>query len=164
MLAEGKPLEEALPLLRTPGIDLSEAERALIEASEARARGRRRARQLMNFNSVALLIGAAGVYVFYMWKVVPTLAATMHFWNKALPLPVRIQISAAKWTVRLSPLIVAVIVALYFYRKKITVPEFVRSGMALAVVTGVALLLSLLGFLTALFQAVEIISAMRTSP
>ena len=164
LLAEGKPLEEALPLLRTPGIDLSEAERALIEASEARARGRRRARQLMNFNSVALLIGAAGVYVFYMWKVVPTLAATMHFWNKALPLPVRIQISAAKWTVRLSPLIVAVIVALYFYRKKITVPEFVRSGMALAVVTGVALLLSLLGFLTALFQAVEIISAMRTSP
>src|SRR5207253_2895789 len=41
LLAEGKPLEDALPLLHTSGIDVSPTERAFIEASELRARARR---------------------------------------------------------------------------------------------------------------------------
>ena len=152
LLAEGRALEEALPLVSTPGIDLSDTERRLIESSDARARGRRRARQLMNVNSVVLLIGAAAMYFLYMWKVIPALAKLAEALNQVLPIPVRIQIVLANWTAWLSPLLVVATVILYSLRKKITVPEFISSGMGLAVLTGVALLLSLFGFLMALLQ------------
>jgi hypothetical protein len=152
LLPEGRALEEALPLLRAPGIDLSESERTLIGASEARARGRRLARRLMNVNSTLLLIGALAMYVFYLWKIVPSFAALMERLDMSLALPVRIQIAAAHAAARLSPLVLVAALALYLFRKKIRWPEFVRSGMALAVVTGGALLLTLFGFLTLLYQ------------
>src|SRR5207247_470335 len=74
LLAEGKPLEDALPLLQTTGIDISTEERAFIEASRARARAHARARVLMNANSIVLLIGAAALFTVYLWKIVPLLA------------------------------------------------------------------------------------------
>lgn len=154
LLAEGKPLEEALPLVQTPGIDLSETERSLVLASEKRAHGRRRARQLMNINSLGLMIGAGLIISFFLWKVVPKAASMAEFGNTMLPLPVRVLIFMSKWAVWLSPLLFAAIIVLYSFRKRIVVPEAVRSGSALAVVTGVALLLVLFGFLTALVQSV----------
>lgn len=69
------------------------------------------------------------IIAFYLWKVVPTLAAVKEKMGESLSLPVRLQIDAAYWSVWLSPLIVAVGVALYLFRKKIAVPEFVRSGL-----------------------------------
>ncbi len=154
LLAEGKPLEEALPLAQTPGIALSEAERALILASETQARGRRRARQLMNINSVGLMIAAGLIVGFYLWKVIPTAASLASFSNRELPLAVRMLIFASNSVVRLSPLLIVALVVLYSLRKRIRVPESVRSGTALAVVTGVALLFVLFGFLATLLDVV----------
>jgi TPR repeat protein/predicted Ser/Thr protein kinase len=154
LLAEGKPLEEALPLAQTPGIVLSEAERALILASETRARGRRRASQLMNVNSVGLMIGAGLIVGFYLWKVIPTAAGLAFSANRELPLAVRMLILASNSVARLSPLIIVALVVLYSLRKRIRVPESVRSGTALAVVSGVALLFVLFGFLATLFDLV----------
>jgi predicted Ser/Thr protein kinase len=152
LLADGRALEEALPLVSRPGVDLSDTERRLIEASEVRVRGRRRARQIMNVNSVVLLGGATVAYIVYLWKVIPPLAQAAYSNNEALPLAVRVQITLATWTKHLSPLLIAAAVVLYLLRRRIKVPEFIGSGMGLAVLTGLALLLSLLGFLMALLQ------------
>jgi hypothetical protein len=150
LLAEGRALEEALPLVSTPGIDLSE--RRLIEASETRARGRQRARQLMNVNSLVLLVGGAVIYLLYLWKAIPPMARLTAIWGQTLPLAVRVQIVLANWTVRLSPLLIAAGVVLYVFRRKIVWPEFIRSGTGLAVLTSVTLLFSLFGFLMALLH------------
>jgi predicted Ser/Thr protein kinase len=155
LLAEGKPLGEALPLLRTPTIDLSPTERALVEASEARARRQRRARTIMKVNSVALLFGAAVGNTIYMWKVVPILAGMEQFKGRLLPLPVRLQIVASNWTVRLFPLGAALFVLLYALRRRYRLPDFLRSDMTLAVVAGVGLLLTMLGFLAGLLTAID---------
>jgi predicted Ser/Thr protein kinase len=157
LLAEGKPVEEAAPLLRTPGIHLSGAEQALVEESARRARGRARARKVTHTNNVMLLAAAAACVTIYLWKVVPTLASTSESLNRLLPLSVRIHIAASNWAVRLAPLTALALVPVYVFRKRIKLPEFVRSGMALAVGTGVLLLWCLFTFLIALLAAVDII-------
>jgi TPR repeat protein/predicted Ser/Thr protein kinase len=152
LLAEGKPFEEAAPLLGVRGLDLSADEREFLRASEARDRRRRRARRLMNVNSVVLLIGAAAVYSFWLWKVVPTFAALSAGLGKALPLSTRLAIMTANATVRLSPLLVVAVLLLYRFRKRLRLPEFVGSGLALAIATGVGLLLTLCVFVILMFQ------------
>jgi hypothetical protein len=71
------------------------------------------------------------------------------------------QIVASNWVVRLSPILIGAGLALFLLRKRIRFPEFVRSGMALAVAASGGLLLILVGFLIALFDAVRLISLMR---
>ena len=153
LLAEGKPLEDALPLLRTPGIDISPTERAFIEASQARACAQARARVAMNVNSALLLIGTAAVFAVYLWMVVPLLVQISEAWNLSLALPVRISIRVSKVIGRLLPILAPVILVLYLLRKRVTLPESVRSGMALAIVAGTVLMLSLVSLLAGLFNA-----------
>jgi len=97
LLAEGKPLEEALPLITVKGLDLSSDERQLIEASDARVRGRRRARWLMNANGVALLIGGVAACTFWLWKVLPQVASTYAGQDKVLPLSTRFVIASSNY-------------------------------------------------------------------
>jgi predicted Ser/Thr protein kinase len=155
LLAEGKALGEALPLLGMRGIDLSAEERDFIVASEGRARQRRRARRLLNLNNVILLIGAAALMSLYLWKVVPLFASIAAGLNWELPLATRLAISASNWVVRLAPLLLLVAAILYRFRGRIRVPELVYSGMALAIVTAVGLFGIMLGLVALLFQAAE---------
>ena len=155
LLAEGKALEEALPLLSIRGIDVSADERNFIAASEGRARQRRRARRLLNVNSVILLIGGAALMCLYLWKVVPTFAAISASLNQTLPLATRFGINASNWVVRLSPLLLLVAALVYRFRGRLRVPEIVQSGMALAITTGLGLFVILLGPVALLIQVAE---------
>jgi TPR repeat protein len=103
-------------------------------------------------NSFVLLIGAAAVYSFWLWKVVPTFAGLSAGLGKALPLSTRLAIMTANATVRLSPLLVVAVLLLYRFRKRLRLPEFVGSGLALAIATGVGLLLTLCVFVILMFQ------------
>src|SRR3979490_1734417 len=95
------------------------------EGSSQRPRG-----WLLHASSVALLLGAAVVYVVYLWKVIPVLAATAHLYNQALPLTVRAQIVASTVTVRLSPLLAGMLGLIYVLMRqgRIEPPDGVRSG------------------------------------
>lgn len=147
LLAEGKPLEEAVPLIAVQELDLSAEQRELIQASESRVRQRRRARWLMNWNGVALLVSAALILSYWLWKVVPWFAAAYAERGVLLPLTLRLTIAAANHAVQwLLPPSVLLLSVLYVTRKRIRFPEFIRSGMALAVASGVVLLLLLLVF------------------
>ncbi len=154
LLAEGRPVEEALPLLGMRGLDLSADEREFLAASEARAQRRLKARRLMNVTSVALLIGAAALMTVYLWKIIPTLAAAAQGLGQELPLFTRLTMMASNWFVWLSPLLLLVAALLYRFRKRVQVPEFISSGMALAVATGVGLFGIQLGFVAVLVQVV----------
>jgi conflict system STAND superfamily ATPase len=158
LLAEGKPVEEAWPLLDTPGIQLSPVERELVVASDKRARARRRARQVMNANSLGLAIAGAVCVAVYLGKIIPTLARASSGFDRRLPLLVRIHIVTANWTLRLLPVLVAAVVLLYVFRRRYKTPESVKSGMAFSVATGVLLLYCLLAFLTSLFVAIEFLA------
>jgi TPR repeat protein len=150
LLAEGKPLEDALPLLATSGVDLTVDERDLIAASQARARQRRRAQRLFNATNVVVLIGAGALMTIYLWKVVPTFAAILASLAWTLPLPTRMAIWASNWVVRFSPLIA--LITFLLYRARARLPEMVQSGMALAIVTALGLIFVMSGLVALLGQ------------
>lgn len=153
LLAEGKPLEEALPLLQACGLSLPPAEREFLGLSQSRAGRRRQARLLMNANSVLLLVGAAVVISIYLWIVVPAFAAMAAFQDRLLNLPLRLLIAGSNLFVRVSPLI---LVALFFLvRRRPRLPEFIRSGWALAITSGLALLVTQLVFLLSAVQMTD---------
>jgi tRNA A-37 threonylcarbamoyl transferase component Bud32 len=154
LLAEGKALEEALPLLGMRGIDLQAAECDFVAASAKRARQRRRARRLLNVNSVILLIGAAALMAVYLWKVVPTFAGIAAGLGMSLPLPTRLTIMASNWVLRWAPLLLLVAALLYRFRGRLRVPEIIHSGMALAIVTAVGLFAIMLSLFALLIQVV----------
>jgi len=158
LLAEGKPLEEAWPLLQIRGLDLSRDEQELIRTSEARARGRRRARWLMNANGVALLVAAAFVLAFWLWRVLPPLARTYTLRDELLPLSTRVMIIVSNGFVRwILPLLLVALPGLFLLRKRIRVPELVRSGMALAIASGLALLVLVLVLLAAMTDVARVL-------
>jgi hypothetical protein len=157
LLAEGKPLEDALPLLQTRGIDVLPKERAFIEASEARARARRRTRLLMNLNSILLLIGTAVIFSIYLWKVVPLFTQVSQRHNLVVILPVRISIALSHFTAGFAPFFAVLAAGLYLAGKRIRLPEFITSGLALLIVTGILVLLSLMGLLVGLLNAASVI-------
>jgi len=57
----------------------------------------------------------------------------------------------------LAPFLAAGLLGLYLLRKRIRFPEFIRSGMALVIVTGIVLMLSLVGLLAGLFNAAQLL-------
>lgn len=114
---------------------------------------RRRARQSMIVNSLALLASAA-MTAFYAWDVVPLWAAV--FGSAGLPLPPRMQmaINASAWIMRLTvPLVLLALPLIYALRKRLKLPAFLESGTVLAVVTGIALVLAQLCWLALLSEA-----------
>jgi len=114
---------------------------------------RRRARQSMIVNSLALLVSAA-MTAYYVWDIVPRWAAT--FATAGLPLPPGMQAAAqgSAWVLRLGVLIVVLLVPLALvFRKRIKLPKFLESGTVLAIVTGVALVLAQLCWLGLLNEA-----------
>ncbi len=163
LLAEGKPLEEALPLLRMRGLDLSADERRFLEASKDRSHRLIRTRHFMNLNSIALIIGAALLTGLYLWKVVPTLYLMAEGLGLELPLPTRLTIMASNYLVRLMPLLVVATALLYRFRKRVPAPEFISLGTALTVAGGWGLFGIQLGLVALLLQVAIYLPALRRS-
>jgi len=166
LLGEGKPLEEALPLLGST-VELSIGERSLIEASSRSAQHRRLARRIVNANSIALLVALVACLSYYQWRVLPTFAALSAQRGEDLPALVRFQIASTNWVLRdglpllvLSWLVVSlpgVKKMLLPVREHLRVPEFVRSGMALAVGASLVLLLALFSLFSMIFRAARLL-------
>jgi len=120
---------------------------------------KRRARQSMLVNSLALLISAA-MTACYAWGLVPLWAVT--FVKAGLPLPpgMHFAVQASAWILRLGlPLMVLGVPAAFLFRKQLALPKFLESGTVLAVATGLALVLAQLGFLALLNEASVAIQA-----
>lgn len=114
---------------------------------------RRRARQSMIVNSLALLASAA-MTSYYVWGIVPRWTAT--FASAGLPLPPGMQaaVQGSAWLLRLGVLIVMVLAPLALvFRKRIRLPKILESGTILAIATGVALVLAQLCWLGLLNEA-----------
>jgi len=114
---------------------------------------RRRARQSMVVNSLALLASAA-MTASYLWDLVPRWAST--FAGLGLPMPgaMRAAAQASAWVVRLGvPLGLLLIPLAFLFRKHLRVPAFLESGTVLAIATGAVLLLAQLGWLALLNEA-----------
>jgi anti-sigma factor RsiW len=114
---------------------------------------RRRARQSMVVNSLALLVSAA-MTAYYVWDLVPRWVTT--FTNVGLPLPsgITIAVQASTWILRLGiPLGLLLIPLALLFRKRMRVPAFLESGTVLAIATGVALVLAQLFWLALLNEA-----------
>jgi hypothetical protein len=114
---------------------------------------KRRARQSMIVNSLALLVSAA-MTAFYLWGLVPRWALT--FASVGLPLPRAMEVaaSASAWTLRLGlPLGLLLVPLVFLFRKHIKLPAFLQSGTVLAIVTGVALVAAQLCWLALLNEA-----------
>jgi hypothetical protein len=90
----------------------------------------------------------------YLWKIIPTFAAISAGLGQELPLPTRLSIQASNWTARLSPLMLLLALLLYRFRARVRMPEFVQSGMALAIATAVGLFFIASGLVALLFQVV----------
>lgn len=118
---------------------------------------RRRALQSMIFNGLALL-ASAGLMTIYLWKVLPRWVAMFAGLGIARPGAMRFTIVASNWTVRLVPFALAAIAIAYLFRKNIKLPEAVRSGTALAFVTGALLLLVQLGWLALLVESSSVLA------
>jgi hypothetical protein len=114
---------------------------------------RRRARQSMIVNSLALLVSAA-MTAYYLWGLVPRWAAT--FASAGLPLPPGMQIAtqASAWILRLgAPIVVLLAPLALVLRKRIRLPKFLESGTVLAIATGVAVVLAQICWLGLLNEA-----------
>lgn len=118
---------------------------------------RRRARQSMIFNGLALL-ASAGMMAIYLWKVLPRWVATFTGLGVARPGTMRFTIFASNWTVRLLPFALAALAVTYLFRKKIKLPEAVSSAAVLAFVTGALLLLVQLGWLALLVESSSVLA------
>jgi hypothetical protein len=108
---------------------------------------RRRARQSMIVNSLALLVSGA-MTAFFVWSLVPRWAAA--FAGVGLPLPpvMRAAAEASAWILRLGvPLAVLLVPLAFLFRKRIKLPKVFESGTLLAIITGIALVLAQLGWL-----------------
>jgi len=151
LLAEGKPLEEALPLLQVKRIDLSSDERELIRASEAQARGRR-PRPLADEREWRHPAGrrCRGMHVLAMEGRAGA-GRRLCGEGRASASVTRLTIMVANAFVQwILPPLVAAAPVLYLVRKRMRIPELLRSGMALAIASGLTLLLLLLVFLVAM--------------
>jgi len=126
---------------------------------------RRRARQSMIVNSLALLTSAA-MTAFYVWDVVPRWVVT--FATASLPLPpgIQVAVNASAWVLRLGiPLVVLAVPLAILFRKRMKLPAFLQSGTVLAMVTGAALVAAQLGWLFLLNEASIVIeSAYKALP
>ncbi len=163
LLAEGKPLEEALPLLGLRGFDLSPDERLFLEGSNARVQRLLRIRRLTTANGVALASLAAILMGYYLWKVVPTLAAIAAGLGIELPLPTKLAIMASNVLVRYLPLLLAAAALLYRFRNRVRLPEFLSVGVGITIAVGWGLLGIQLGLVALLLQvAIYYPSTMRT--
>jgi hypothetical protein len=107
---------------------------------------RRRAIQSMTVNTVALFISAVMTTLF-LWKVVPGWVRMFEGAAMALPAPTRFIIATSNLLLPLAVPTAAVIGLLYVFRNHIRVPEIVKSGTGMAIVTGLALLVTQLGWL-----------------
>src|SRR5207244_2926764 len=97
--------------------------------------------------SIVLLIGTAAVFTVYLWKVLPLMVHVSQSLNLALDLPVRISVRVSQACRWILPVLVPGLVTLYLVRRRTALPESIRSGMALAIVAGAVLMLSLVGLL-----------------
>jgi hypothetical protein len=132
------------PALRLP----ADHERATLLRTQ-----RRRARQSMIVNSLALLASAA-MTGFYLWGLVPRWASL--FARLGLPLPAAMQAaaSASAWIVRLGlPLAVLLTPVAFLLRKHMKLPALLESGTILAIATGVVLVVAQLCWLALLSDA-----------
>lgn len=114
---------------------------------------KRRARQSMIVNSLALLVSAA-MTAWYVWDVVPRWAHT--FASAGLPVPpaMHAAVGASAWILRLGvPLAVVLVPLAFVFRKRMKLPKVFESGTHLAVITGIALVLAQLGWLMLLNEA-----------
>ncbi len=155
LLAEGRPLEEALPLLGMRALDLSPEERQFIEASSNRSGWFRRTRQFLNVNSVALMIAASLLMSYYLWRVVPSMAAMVAGLGLELPLSTKLAIAASNILAKYSPLWLIAAGLLYRFRKRVQGSEYISMGMVLTVVLGWAILLVQFGQVALLLQVVR---------
>jgi hypothetical protein len=120
---------------------------------------RRRARQSMVINSLALLASAA-MTAFYLFGLVPTWVQT--FVGFGLPMPEAIGAAslAYVWILRLGlPLGLLLIPLGFLFRKHIRIPKFLESGTLLAIATGFLLVLAQVAWLAMLNEASRAIEA-----
>lgn len=111
---------------------------------------RRRARQSILVNSLALLVSAA-MTAFYLWDLAPHWAYTSAVLGLPLPSGMSFAIQAYAWVLRLGmPLALLLIPLLFLFRKHIKLPAFLESGTVLAIATGVALVVAQLCWLALL--------------
>ncbi len=111
---------------------------------------RRRARQSMLVNSLALLASAA-MTALYLWGLVPHWAYTSAALGLPLPRGMNLAIQASVWILRLGiPLGLLLVPLVFLLRKHIKLPAFLESGTVLAIATGVALVLAQLCWLALL--------------
>jgi predicted Ser/Thr protein kinase len=155
LLVEGKPLDDASSLLTVKGLDLSADERDFLGASHARARRRRRTRRALGVIGVWLLLNAAAAYSFYLWMIIPPIVGTFASMGMLLPLPTRIGIAAANWSVRLAPLLLAAFLLFYLFRKRTPFAELLGSGTPLLIAAGIAVVFTLVGPLALFVQVAQ---------
>ena len=113
---------------------------------------RRRALQSIVVNSVALLASAVMTTI-YLWNVVPRFVEMFSGVAVALPAATRFNIVLSNRAVWALPIAAVLTVAAYLLGARFKVPEIVRSGTALAIVTGLVLLLTQAGWLALLNEA-----------
>ena len=114
---------------------------------------KRRARQSMVVNALALLVSGA-LTAFYIWDIVPRWAITFAAAGVPLPAGMRVATNASAWALRLGlPLLLLIVPLAIGLRKRLRVPTFLESGIALAVVTGIAVVAAQIGWLTLLNEA-----------
>jgi tetratricopeptide (TPR) repeat protein len=117
---------------------------------------RRRAGESMVINGLALLASAAMMAV-YLVDVVPRWAAMFAGVGVALPGTARLLIAISNWLVRVAVPASVVVGLLYLLRRRLRVPEIVRSGTLLAIVTGVLLVLAQLSWLALLVETFSVV-------
>jgi hypothetical protein len=144
-------LERAEQLLAGGRLALTLREREFLAASRAGVVRRQRARRLMNVNSATLLLGTGVVYTLCLSVFVRLLLGLG--WVPWLP--TRLAIGVVEWLGRFWWLPVLAAIVIYRLRRRIRVPELVRSGMVLAIASGVTTLLAIGGFLAMVLQFAE---------
>jgi hypothetical protein len=114
---------------------------------------KRRARQAMVVNALALLV-SGGLTAYYVWDVVPRWAQTYAAAGLPLPAAMHVATNASAWALRLGlPLVLLGAPLAIAFRKRLRVPTFLESGVALAVITGIAVVVAQLGWLSLLNEA-----------
>jgi hypothetical protein len=113
----------------------------------------RRSRQTMLVNASALLVSGV-VTAFYVWGIVPRWAHTFAAARLPLPTGIAVAVNMSTWIVRLGlPLALLFVPIGFVFRRKLRLPSFLESGIALAVITGLALVAAQLGWLALLNEA-----------
>jgi hypothetical protein len=114
---------------------------------------RKRARQSMMVNSLALLATAA-MTAFYLWDLVPWWVYTFYGFGLPMPGAMRATLEVYAWTLRLGlPLGLLLIPLAFLLRRHIRMPRFLASGTVLAMATGIVLVLAQITWLALLNEA-----------